>query len=174
LTYDLRTRPNPPNCTDNAMPEMRGSHSARSMPIVRRIGSARRRGIRPVPRHWKRRVGSRQDTGQAMKTYFGLPLPIDPPSSIAKLGRVIPGVWRCANGLHAEVRDASIIHAAGVSSRSMEMRWDASSGKLIDAVETGWDLKVWLGHLPQDKPSPKSTAPPLPCCTGAHSAGGRI
>jgi hypothetical protein len=127
-----------------------------------------------MPRHWERRVGLRYDTGQAMKTYFGIPLPIDPPSSIAKLGRVIPGVWRCANGLHAEVRDASIIHAAGASSRSTEMRWDASSGKLIDAVETGWDLKVWVGHLPQGTPSPTSTAPPSPDCTASHSAGGRI
>ena len=109
-----------------------------------------------------------------MTTYFGLPLPIDAPSSISKLGRVIPGVWRCANGLRAEVRDASIIHAAGVSSRSMEMRWDASSGKLIDAVETGWDLKVWLGHLPQGKPSPTPTAQPSPDCTDAHSADERI
>jgi hypothetical protein len=109
-----------------------------------------------------------------MKTYFGLPLPIDPPSSIAKLGRVIPGVWRCVNGLHAEVRDVSIIHATGVSSRSTEMRWDASSGKLIDAAETGWDLKEWVGHLPQDKPSPTPTAQPSPCCMDARSSGGRI
>jgi hypothetical protein len=56
----------------------------------------------------------------------------------------------------------------------MEMRWDASSGKLIDAVETGWDLKVWLGHLPQGKPSPTPTAQPSPDCTDAHSVGARI
>jgi hypothetical protein len=83
-----------------------------------------------------------------MYTYFGLPLPIDAPSSIFQLERVIPGVWRCANRLHAEVRTVTAHHATGASSRSTEMRWDASSGKLIDAVETGWDLKEWVGHLP--------------------------
>jgi hypothetical protein len=109
-----------------------------------------------------------------MYTYFSIPLPIDPPSSIAKLGRVIPGVWRCANGMHAEVRAVTAYHAAGVSSRSAEMRWDTSSGRLIDAVETGWDLKEWVGHLPQGTASPTPTAPPSPDCTDAHSAGGRI
>ncbi len=83
-----------------------------------------------------------------MDTYFGIPLPIDPNSSISKLGRVIPGVWRCGNRLHAEVRAVTANHATGASSRSTEMRWDTSSGRLIDAVETGWDLKEWVGHLP--------------------------
>jgi hypothetical protein len=83
-----------------------------------------------------------------MKTYFGLPLPIDAPSSISQLGHVIPGVWRCANGMHADVHIVTAHHATGVSSRSMEMQWDTSSGRLLDAVETGWDLKEWVGHPP--------------------------
>jgi hypothetical protein len=109
-----------------------------------------------------------------MRTYFGIPLPIDAPSDIYTFGCVFPGVWRCANGLHVEVRAVTAHHATGVSSRSMEMRWDTSSGRLIDTIETGWDLKEWVGHLPQGTASPKPTAPPSPDCTDAHSLGGRI
>lgn len=128
-----------------------------------------------MPRNRKRRVGLRQGAGEeAVTTYFGLPLPIDAPSSIAKLGRVIPGVWRCVNGMHVEVHAVTAHHATGVSSRSNLMHWNTFTGKLIDAVETGWDLKEWVGHLPQGTASPKPTAPPSPCCTDVHSEGGRI
>lgn len=63
----------------------------------------------------------------------------------------IRGVWRCVNGQFAEVLGVGIEHATGVSAASDAMRWGTFTGKLIDGVDTGWDLDVWMGFAPADE-----------------------
>lgn len=79
-------------------------------------------------------------------------LPVEPETD--KLAAVIRGVWRCVNGRFVWVRDVGIEHANGVSVASDAMRWGTYTGKLIDGVDTGWDLEAWIGFAPEGEAKP--------------------